>query len=292
MCAAISRSDTLSPPVAPVHRWADGAAEIGLVHRDGRTRLSHLYQSDPCRVLFPRVDDGGPVEAVIVTTSGGIVGGDRIGISLRAGDRAAATIVTQAAEKIYRSAGATSEISIDIAAVPGAVLEWMPLETILFDRSRLRRSLCIDAAPGARVVAGEITVFGRGAHGERYRQGLFHDDWRVRRGGRLVWADAMHLDGEAGAVLGRATAFGGATACATFVYVGDDAAAALDIARSLMEPINGCCHCAASRMGDVMVGRFLAASPADLREAYRRFWGGFRAATLGLSGTVPRIWEI
>ncbi len=74
MCAAISRSDAL--------RWSDGAARIAVIAADGTTRLRDLYQSDPCRVLFPRPAAGAPFEGVIITTSGGIVGGDRIALQI------------------------------------------------------------------------------------------------------------------------------------------------------------------------------------------------------------------
>lgn len=294
MCAAISRSEPVAAAAeaVPLRRWADGAAELGLAGRGGCTRLRRLYQSDPCRVLFPTAADGDPLQAVVVTTSGGIVGGDRIRLAVEADAGTAATVTTQAAEKVYRSAGATAELSVGIAVAAGAVVEWMPQETILFDRSRLRRRTCVEVASGGRLLAGEIVVFGRRAHGERFGRGLLHDAWRVRRDGRLAWADALHLDGDAGAVLARPSAFDGAVAAATVVFVSDDAAASLEAARALIAASVTDCRAAATRVGPVLVMRFLARSPSALRASYARFWANFRGATLGLPARVPRVWEV
>jgi urease accessory protein len=54
----------------------EGRAETGFRQSGGRTRLAHLYQRDPLRVLFPTPAVGDPAIAVIVTTSGGLVAGN------------------------------------------------------------------------------------------------------------------------------------------------------------------------------------------------------------------------
>ena len=89
----------------------EGVAEIGFGRRDGVTRLTHLYQRDPLRVLFPTPDAGDPVLAAIVTTSGGLVAGDRLDIAVRLEPGTAAHVTASAAEKIYRSTGPTTTIS-------------------------------------------------------------------------------------------------------------------------------------------------------------------------------------
>ena len=100
MFAAVTRSD---PPQSPA-RWSDGVA-CSFALTDG-TRLKHLYQSDPCRVLFPSKQVRALKEAVIVTTSGGIVGGDRLCFAVDSGMSTSATVTTPAAEKyIGRLAG-------------------------------------------------------------------------------------------------------------------------------------------------------------------------------------------
>ena len=56
------------------------------------------------------------------------------------------------------------------------------------------------------------------------RQGELVDRWRVRRGGRLILAETVRLDGDIGAKLARPAIAKGAVAVATAVIApGDEA---------------------------------------------------------------------
>jgi len=273
---------------------ASGRAEIEFVDAGGCTRLARLYQSDPLRVLFPNVGADEPVTGTLVMTSGGLVGGDELTIRLACGAGAVARVVGQAAEKIYRSAGADVRIDMRLSAAPGSWLEWLPQETIIFDTARLRRRTVIDVAPGARVLAGEIIVLGRTAMGERVTGGLVHEAWDVRRDDRLVWADAVHLDGDMPVTMAANAGLNGAHAFASIVYVGDDASDALAVARELLpdgtDPASLCAG--ATCVGDVTVVRWLDRDARRLRDAYGRFWSEFRHRLAALPAEMPRLWAI
>ena len=288
MYAAISPSEVSAPSagIVPLRRWADGVAEVSFAQVDGGTRLKHLYQSDPCRVLFPRQADGTPKEAVIVTTSGGVVGGDRLTFEIGASADCVATVTTQAAEKIYRAAGADSEIDVSISADDCGVLEWMPQETILFDGARLRRRTRLDVGGTARVLAGESVVFGRRARDEKFTYGFLHDDWRIFKDGRLVWADALHLEGAIDDRIADVHAFDGAAAVATAIYAAPDAAAHLETARELIGDGGASC------VDGILVIRMVNGDAAALRAGFARFWKNFRHETAGLPATLPRVWEV
>lgn len=288
MYAVISPSEQPAPAsgVVPLRRWTDGAAEVAFVQVGGETRLRHLYQSDPCRVLFPRQADGAPKEAVIVTTSGGVVGGDRLRFDIGAGTDCVATVTTQAAEKIYRAAGAESEIDVTVTAQDCGFLEWMPQETILFDGARLRRRTRLHLHGTARVLAGEIVVFGRRAREEKFTYGFLHDDWRVLKDDRLVWADALHLNGGIGARIANVHAFDNAAAVATAIYCAPDATAKLECARDLIGEGGASC------VDGILVVRLVNADAAALRADFAQFWKSFRHETAGLPATLPRVWEV
>src|SRR5436309_920819 len=86
---------------------------------------------------------------------------------------------------------------------------------------------------GAAAVGFEAAVLGRRARGERFTHGLLHEAWRIRRDGRLVWADALRLDGDVAAAIAAPSGFAGAEALATAIYVGADAADHLALARAI-----------------------------------------------------------
>ena len=146
----------------------NGTAEIGFGCREGITRLTHLYQRDPLRVLFPTPAAGDPLLAVLVTTSGGLVAGDRLDIGVRLAENAVAHVTASAAEKVYRSLGPTTRIRQSLSVAAGAALEFRPLETIMFDGARLWRETTIELEPGAGFLGGEIVVLGRRGHSPEY----------------------------------------------------------------------------------------------------------------------------
>jgi len=285
---------TLPSEPQPASCSVHGVAEVGFIEKSGETRLDHLFQHDPLRVLFPTPTKDEPPCAILVTTSGGLVGGDRLDISVSAGPDTTVLAMAQAAEKIYRSAGEDSRIDVRLSVGNNGWLEWLPQETILFDGARLRRHTTIDLDPGARILAGEILVFGRIASGERLSQGLVREEWNIRRQDRLIWADALHLEGDMEDIFSEPACFGGATAQATAVYADDDPAQHLEFARSLLAKTEGDdeLRSAATVVNGVLVVRWLGHDPARLRRAFGEFWAGFRHAVAGLPATLPRLWMI
>ncbi len=271
-----------------------GAAEIAFVERQGRTRLSHLYQRDPLRVLFPDAAQGEPPIAVLLTTSGGLVGGDRLAISVDIGPGASAHVTAQSAEKIYGSTGPDTVIEIALRIGAASRLEYLPPETILFDGARLRRRASVDLAADASLLAGEILVFGRIASGERMATGLVHDGWELRRDGRLIWADAFHLaDDSLGSLLSKMAdpaCLDGATACATLLLAAPDVARFLAGARETIAAsgVRG----GATIVAGVLVARLLAADAFMLRRAYVALAGQLRATQAGLPAILPGLWHV
>jgi urease accessory protein len=261
---------------------ASGSSRVVFAVRDGRTRLVDLYQRDPCRVLFPDPEPGEPPQAVLVTTSGGVTGGDCLTMAVEVGPGAEAVAATQAAEKIYRAARTDEHCSIDIAVTvgAGATLDWLPQETIVFEGARLKRRTVADVAAGGALLACEMVVLGRAASGERFTGGLLLDSWSVRRAGRLVWTDALRVEGETPTGAG----FGEANALATIIGVWDAPQARFETARALLEGADTV-RAGVTSVNGVMVARLLGEATA-VRTATTRFLGEFRGRRL------PRVWHI
>jgi urease accessory protein len=264
-------------------------ARLEFRRRGALTDLARLFQQGSLRVLRPNVAAGEPVCAVLLNTSGGIVGGDALEIEARLAPGAAAMITTQAAEKVYRSAGALATVDVRLALGEGTWLEWLPQETILFDGARLRRLMALDLAESARLLALDLLVFGRRARGEQFRAGLFHDRWQVRVGGRLAWADALRLADAPGALLHAPFGFAGAGAAATALYVAPDAAARLESARALIEHPD--VRSGATCMAPALIMRWLGEDPACVRHALQQFCARFRHAVAGLPERLPAMWR-
>ena len=262
---------------------ANGSIKARFAAEGDRTWLFSLSESDGYHLRLPNVR-GEPVEGVIVNSGGGLVGGDRVAFELAVDPGANVRIATVAAERVYRSLAPASEVDIKLSVGAGARFDWLPQETILFSGARARRRLDIEIAKDAVLLLSDCVVFGRVASGERMGDGLLHDVRRVRRDGRLIFADAARLDGDMGRQLDRPAIAAGARAMALVLYVGPDAEERLGSVRTILAEVRSAAG--ASAFDGMLSVRFLAQAAEDVRADVLRViealsaWG------------VPRAWEI
>jgi urease accessory protein len=259
---------------------ARGAVSFEVRSTGGISRRGDLHESGSLRVRFPSPEGEG-LSAVFVNTAGGVAGGDRFDIGIAAREGARLTLTTAAAEKIYRAAGKPAELNIALKAADGAYLAWLPQETILFDRARVVRRIDIDLTEAASLLLCEIVVFGRSAMGETMRHGEFTDRWRLRRGGRLVFAENVHLADDIGEKLSRPAIAGGAVAIGTALIVPGDEALVERI-REASESFGG--EVGISAWNGFAMARFCAQDAAKLRADMMMVLA--RASR----GPLPRLW--
>jgi urease accessory protein len=259
---------------------ARGAVGFDVHLQDGATRRGRLHESGSLRVRFPSPEDEG-LSAVFVNTAGGMAGGDRFDIDISAGEGSRLTLTTAAAEKIYRTPDAAAQLNIALKVASGAHLSWLPQETIVFDQARVTRRIDLDLADSASLLLCEIVVFGRSAMGERVMQGEFTDRWRLRRGGRLVFAENIRLDGDIGAKLAKpAIAKGGVAIGTALIVPGDEAL--VERIRALSGTFGG--EVGISTWNGFAMARFCAQDAMRLRADMMAVLGSASGKRL------PRLW--
>jgi urease accessory protein len=259
---------------------ARGAVSFDVHRKDGATRRRHLHESGSLRVRFPSPETEG-LSAVLVNTAGGIAGGDRFDIDIATREGTRLTVTSAAAEKIYRAEDAAARLNITLRAEARSHLAWLPQETILFDRARILRRIEIDLADDASLLLCEIAVFGRAAMGERMRQGEFSDRWRMRRGGRLVFAENICLDGDIGEKLARTAVAKGGVAIGTALIVPGDEVLVQRI-RELSQTSRG--EVGVSAWNGFAMARFCAQDAALLRADMMAVLG------CACGSALPRLW--
>ncbi len=259
---------------------AQGAVKFDVKLQDGVTRRGRLHESGSLRVRFPSPEAEG-LSGVFVNTAGGIAGGDRFDIDILAGEGSRLTLTTAAAEKVYRAAGPPAQLNIALKAEARSHLAWLPQETILFDRARILRRIDIDLAEDASLLLCEIVVFGRSAMGEKMLHGEFVDRWRLRRAGRLVFAETVRLDGDIGEKLKRPAIANGGVAIGTALIVPGDAAVVERI-REASESFGG--EVGISCWNGFAMARFCAQDAARLRADMMVVLARASGAAL------PRLW--
>jgi len=125
----------------------------------------------------------------------------------------------------------------------------------------------------------EAVLLGREAMGEAARNARLRDNWRIRRDGTLIHAEATVLSADAAERDGLSL-LGGALAFATVLHVGPSAERRLDAVRALLPERGG-----ASVIGERLTVRLLAANGLALRRSLAPI-----IALLSSAGSIPRLW--
>ena len=249
---------------------------------DRVTRRISVREEGALRVRFPR-EQTGRLDAVLVNVAGGMAGGDYYKIEIEAQPRAHIMFTSTAAEKVYRALGEAARSDVRLMLGEHSRIAFLPQETILFDRVRLRRSIEIDMAPSARLALCDLVILGRAAMGEDVHTLDWADQWRLRRNGALIWADAARLQGDATDILAPKATGAGARAFGTLIY-------AAPYAENYLEPLRECvnsadnCQGAATAFDGLIVARFIAQDGQGARRAIEQ------ALRVLPDASPPRSW--
>ena len=258
---------------------AHGRVALAVAQTGGVTRRASVAEEGSLRVRFPG-RTARDAEAVIVNVAGGVAGGDRLDVDVTVEAGARLTVTTAAAEKVYRSLGPDATADVHLTVGADATLHWLPQETILFDRARFRRSIAVEVAEGASLLLAEALVFGRTAMGEIVQEGSLFDRWRVRRGGRLMFAETVRIGGDVAGMLDERAVAGGGLGVATILAVPGDEAF-VQAVRGLTGEFHT--EVAASAWNGFAVARIVARHGAALR-------GDLVAVLTALGARLPRLW--
>lgn len=262
---------------------AEGEGRVTTKARDGLSVIDTLYQSGCGKIRIPKAY-GNWLEAVLINTSGGLTGGDRMAWSATAAPNTHLAITTQACERIYRSTGGAARVTTALSVEPGARLDWLPQETIVFDGSALERTIDVDMAKDSTFLGLEVVILGREAHGEDAVSAMISDNWRVRRDGELIHAEAARLDAHDIPARNNSALLDGARAYGTLCYIAKDAERHVEHLKALIadHPTAG-----VSRIGEKIVLRATGRSGYQLRKIIMP-----AIAALSGAGAVPKLWSL
>lgn len=226
-------------PKATTPPRAQGAVRLSVKRYCKASVLDGFRQSGSFKCLFPRTD-GDALDAVLLNTAGGITGGDSFRLQAQAGKGTTLTLTTQACERAYKAKpGPSGQVVNHLIAAPGARLNWLPQETILFDGSALDRRLQIDLAPDASALMVEPLIFGRMAMGERLTDIRLRDRIEIRRNGAPLFLDALRFSGDLQTHLAQPHIAGDAGAMALVAFASPTAQGQLDAIRQMLPDTAG-----------------------------------------------------
>jgi urease accessory protein len=239
------------------------------------------------KTLYPEGES--VCHAIILHPPGGVAGGDRLKISVNAGQDAHALLTTPGAGKWYKANGRDASQHLEFQVDDNAVLEWLPQETIVYDAAQVVWDTRVTLAESARYAGWEITCLGRQASREQFHAGSLRQGLRIYRSSRLIWGEHGKLDG-GDEILASPVGLHGCPVYATFVVAaGSTPPQLLESCRAVLPPDQA--HVGVTALPEVFVARYLGNSAQAARHYFEAIWAVWRPHYAGVAAQRPRIWN-
>ncbi len=264
--------------------------------RDGPRSVAHYLHDGPLRILQSLYPEGGAIcHNVLVHPPGGLVGGDTLDIKLSVGPGAHGLVTTPGATRFYRSSGEVARQLVHARLEAGARLEWLPLEALAYNQCRAENKAVFELAPGAELMAWDVTALGLPAADLPFAEGTFAQHLEVPgvwlEQGRIAASDARLMDGPLG--------LAGQRCMATLFFVAGEPIArerrdaALECVRELIAA-----HALRAGAGatsphpQVLVVRVLAPLVEPAMALLKSLRAAWRQQLWQLEAVPPRIWAM
>jgi urease accessory protein len=278
-----------SPLGSVVPGWP-ARLSMGLERRGERTVVARLGHEGPLRLqraFYP--DTAGHPHLYLLHPPGGLVPGDSLDIACDLGPAAAALVTTPASAKVYDTGARALEQSqrTTLGLSEGAILEWLPQDSIVFNGARFRSHTLIDASPDARFAVWDIVTLGRAAGAQPFLNGDVVQALTIRRGGRLCFNERIRLD--ASSPLRHAPwGWMGQNVWGTCVFSLVPDEALREAARELAAQQPG--RASVTVVRGLTVGRYLGQEASAALRWFSALWALLRPALVGRPACVPRVW--
>ena len=260
-----------------------------------RSVARYLHQG-PLRILQSLYPEGDAVcHNVLVHPPSGLVGGDTLDMHITVATGAHGLVTTPGATRFYRSEAGLATQQVHARVESGARLEWLPLEAIAYNQCDALNRAVFDLAPGAEMMAWDLTAFGLPAADLPYVQGTFRQHLEIPG----VWLERGTLNAEDTRLMNSPLGLAGQRCMATLVFAAGSAMAderierALACARDLLEASELRLSAGAtSPHPQVIVLRALAPVNEPAMHLLRKVWAAWRGEMWGMQGTYPRLWHV
>jgi urease accessory protein len=267
-------------------------AELSLVFRRaaGRSVLAERRHEGPLVVQKPLYPEGsGVCHAVLVHAPGGIAGGDALTVNLSLERDARALITTPSATKWYKADGRRARQDGHFRVAAGGVLEWLPLETIVFDEADAAIQSRVALEDGAAYAGWEIACLGRRASGEVFSRGALLQTLEISRAGRLIWNDRIALAG-GDRLLSSPAGMAGRHVAGAMAIAGPGALPSelLEQCRTL-SPAEG--EGGVTALPEIISVRYLGGSAEHAKNYFESIRRVLRPWYAALQAHRPRIWD-
>lgn len=273
-----ARSDLVSSP------WV-GSVSLDFARSGSRTIVARRRHQGPLQIQRAFHEPDGSCQVYLIHPPGGVVGGDQLLVRVAAGPGSRALVTTPAATKLYRSNLQTAKLEQRFELERDARVEWLPLETIVYDGARAESHTAVQLAESSQFMGWEVICLGRDESG--FQSGRLVQAWRIEREGLLLWSERLDVSG-GGPITSARWGLAGRPVVGTLVATGARVELALEV-RALIPSAREDWF-SVTLLGEVLVCRYLGYSAESARHFFCKSWALLRDRISGRQANAPRIW--
>lgn len=254
-----------------------------------RTTLRRRQHEGPLvvqKALYPEGDE--VCQCVVVHPPGGIAGGDQLALEVDAEERTHVQLTTPGATKWYGTDGAPALQQVSLRAARGAIMEWLPLGSIVYDGACASQKLTIALEGDAAFIGWDIVCLGRTASAERFTRGEWRQCVDIRRDSALIWSERSVLAANS-PLLSSPVGLNGAPVFGTFVAMSPQIETAMLARCRELAPTQG--EGSVTRLPDAMIARYRGASSESAHAYFAALWSAVRPQVARRAAVPPRIWR-
>jgi len=272
----------------PENKGWQAKIDIRFAWHTKKTVLASLKQLGPLRVQRPFYPEQDVCHVYLLHPPGGVVGGDRLDISVQSDEHSHALITTPGSTKFYRSAGDFAHVNQQLTVKQDSILEWFPQENILFPGAKIKVQTEIHLQENASFIGWDINCLGRPVNKELFDNGSLDAVLRVYRNEKPLLIERQrvfkqeHLSASAGL---HEYPISGIFLCS------DCEETHVEQARIIVEQLKTDFPIGITLIDGFLVLRILGHQTEAIQEIMIAVWQYLRPLITNKPAMLPRIWS-
>ena len=286
-------------------RW-QAHLSLRCVGGDYGARLVSTEHHGPLYVQKPFYPEGKDcVHIYPLHPPGGVVSGDTLQIQLHAESKANVVITTPGATRFYKSRyksvkqDANQSVINKITVNDGSCVEWLPMETIVFNGAQAENNTQVYLENSAHFIGWEVCCLGLPASDAPFGKGALSQRFELYREDKPLLIDRLHFSANS-PLLSARSGLGGHTVYGTFACVppidhplneSTQSQALLTRIREEMATQALAEKFSITWINKVYLARYLGNNAEEARAGFSSIWHIIRPALTGRTACPPRIWR-
>ncbi len=169
--------------------------KIDYAYLNEKTVMKDCYFTSPFKIIKPFKKENGFINTMLMSSSAGIMAGDRQEFDFNIGENCKVYISSQSYEKIHKMNSGEAVRTAKIKVMKNATLVYVPQPTIPFENSAFENSTKIELSDeSSKLIFCEILTSGRVHFDESFAYKYYKNLLDIYENGKLVYRDNMIFD--------------------------------------------------------------------------------------------------